>query len=1085
MSYNLSETKKDLPAPDSKAPDYQLLQSALDESSRLIDDIVLKKYLHKLGNMEIIPIEPRLKKGNYIRIFKINEMVYQKDEYSTYKFASVFNAVQNLNCGIFVIADSNGKRTDFYMGVRSFDDRRTVKSIKDTLRNALYGQFPGVKTEDLMNTDAEDFLERIPDKNIATVSCVAQNKDKEFKNNDVFIQGLEKLVLAMQGQKYTAVVIAKSTPSEKLEELRSAYENIYTQLSPFANMQISYGTNTAINISDTLSHGTSSSVSHSVQSNYQEGENFSYGTSTNESVSHPDIAGALIKGLGVAAVNVAGVVAVPFTGGASLVAGGLISSAIGAIPNKSFTEGRGTNQNYSKNYNRGSGTSNGTMEGVNENAAHTEGKSAGYSDNVQLTRQNKTLIDTLEKINDHLKRIDDCESVGMWECAAYFLSDTQESAEMAAETYRALMKGEKSGIESSAINLWSYQQKKEITMLSEYIKNFVHPAFKYNSGSVIVPVSPSAYISGNELAIHMGLPRKSVCGFPVIEHADFGKEIVRYDFSGQERKLPLGKIFSMGKSTETPVSLSADSLTMHTFITGSTGSGKSNTVYELLSQLRSRYKIPFLVVEPAKGEYKNVFGQFNRIAVYGTNPRKSNMLRINPFRFPADIHVLEHLDRLVEIFNVCWPMYAAMPAILKNGMERAYISVGWDLRNSENPKGNIYPNFADLLKQIENVINESKYSADSKGDYAGALLTRINSLTNGLNSLIFCNNDLSDRELFDESAIVDLSRVGSLETKSLIMGILVMKLNEYRMASGKVNASLNHITVLEEAHNLLKRTSTEQSSESSNLLGKSVELLANSIAEMRTYGEGFVIADQSPGLLDMSVIRNTNTKIILRLPDKSDRELAGYAAGLTDEQIDELSKLKKGVAAVYQNDWVEPVLVQVNKCDIEEKEYSFTVKDEPILTLMRTELMNFLLCGRLREKPNFSIEKIESNLSSLGLATGQHEFVENAVKEYKDFGMLSLWRNENFGELSNATVEILNLGEKTENIISTASDNERLTRALEATVYQVLPDASDDMVITLSQCMMKYMSLKDTESEIRHEIYNQWLKTAYKKGGIA
>ena len=156
-------------------------------------------------------------------------------------------------------------------------------------------------------------------------------------------------------------------------------------------------------------------------------------------------------------------------------------------------------------------------------------------------------------------------------------------------------------------------------------------------------------------------------------------------------------------------------------------------------------------------------------------------------------------------------MYAAMPAILKEAMEKAYVAVGWDLGTSKNSKGNKYPNFADLLEQIDNIINESKYSADSKGDYSGALLTRVRSLTNGLNGLIFCNDDLKDDDLFDKNVIIDLSRIGSIETKSLIMGLLVMKLNEYRMTSGKINSPLSHITVLEEAHNLLKRTSTEQS----------------------------------------------------------------------------------------------------------------------------------------------------------------------------------------------------------------------------------------------------------------------------------
>ena len=161
-------------------------------------------------------------------------MVYQKDEYSTYKFASVFNSVQNLNCGVFIIADSNGEKTDFYMGVRSLDDKRTTKSLKDTLRNALIGQFPGVKSEDLLDPQAEAFLANIPTKNIASVSCVANNKDEDFKDNETFIQGLEKLALAMQGQKYTAIVLAKSTSSEQLNEIRRAYETIYTQLSPFA-----------------------------------------------------------------------------------------------------------------------------------------------------------------------------------------------------------------------------------------------------------------------------------------------------------------------------------------------------------------------------------------------------------------------------------------------------------------------------------------------------------------------------------------------------------------------------------------------------------------------------------------------------------------------------------------------------------------------------------------------------------------------------------------------------------------------------------------------------------------------------------
>jgi hypothetical protein len=135
------------------------------------------------------------------------------------------------------------------------------------------------------------------------------------------------------------------------------------------------------------------------------------------------------------------------------------------------------------------------------------------------------------------------------------------------------------------------------------------------------------------------------------------------------------------------------------------------------------------------------------------------------------------------------------------------------------------------------------------------------------------------------------------------------------------------VTVLEEAHNILKKTSTEQMSESSNLVGKSVEMISNAIAEMRTYGEAFIIADQAPALLDMAAIRNTNTKIIMRLPDYTDRELVGKSAGLNENQIEELSRLEVGVACVSQSGWLEPVLTKIHEFKVATDGVKNTKKD--------------------------------------------------------------------------------------------------------------------------------------------------------------
>ena len=283
------------------------------------------------------------------------------------------------------------------------------------------------------------------------------------------------------------------------------------------------------------------------------------------------------------------------------------------------------------------------------------------------------------------------------------------------------------------------------------------------------------------------------------------------------------------------------------------------------------------------------------------------------------------------------------------------------------------------------MIRESDYSQEVKDNYTGSLITRVKSLTNGLNGRIFVSNEIESRKLFDENTIVDLSRVGSSETKSMIMGILTIRLQEYRMAQGGMNESLKHVTVLEEAHNLLKRTSTEQSDESSNLTGKSVEMLSNAIAEMRTYGEGFVIVDQAPGLMDLAAVRNTNTKIILRLPDASDRELVGKSVGLNDAQIEELTKLPTGVTVAYQNDWIEPVLCKVDYFSSEDKEYVFVKKEENNYSepQLKEEIVQYLLADISKEEPRQDIELLKTKLMDSSLDCLSKRRLLSVLKEGK------------------------------------------------------------------------------------------------------
>lgn len=566
-----------------------------------------------------------------------------------------------------------------------------------------------------------------------------------------------------------------------------------------------------------------------------------------------------------------------------------------------------------------SGISEYESQQISDNTATTKSKnygialaaSAGFGiANVDGHSETKTVSNysvkhMINQIDKSLERIDMCKALGGWKFASYVISNSLETAKSVAHQYDAVVRGKDSEGIFSAILGW---EKDDSEAIHDYLVSNQHPIFvngKKDSKDI------TATISSLDLAQAMNIPRKSLPGFPVTECAAFGRNVTTLDEQKSEKLIAIGKIEHMHHQENTPVELNPKELTAHVFITGSTGSGKSNTVYQLLNELTGNGKT-FLVVEPTKGEYKEVFGGRKDVTVLGTNYKVSRLLRINPFSFPDGIQLYAHLDRLIEIFNACWPMYAAMPAVLKDAIERAYIDAGWDLATSENSYGRLFPTFIDVLRQIDIVMNESDYSGESKGDYKGALKTRLKSLTNGVYSQIFTCDECSEEELFNENVIIDLSEIGT-ETTSLIMGVLVLKLQEYRMASKAMNSDLKHITVLEEAHNLLKRTSTEQSAENSNLVGKSVEMITNAIAEMRTYGECFMIVDQAPGALDPAAIRNTNTKIVLRLPDQSDRELVGKAIGLNENQIVELSKLERGVAAVYQSGWIEAVLCKFER----------------------------------------------------------------------------------------------------------------------------------------------------------------------------
>lgn len=1014
----------------------------------LVDDVVLKSYLKRLDSMDIASMPEAEGVDSSIVLFKINRMVYEEDEFATDKFISAISSMSFADCSVFLVIDGYRDKTDFYLGVKNNDPKRTTASVADTFKSSLVGQFPGIDIDDCSIVEKskksslqEQVLRRISNaSSLSSYVGIPAFKDEDGKyDNKNYVQGTEKLAQAMQGKRYTAIILASNLTTDVVTEIRNGYETIYSQLSPMSTQQLAYSTNeslaNAINRSKGVTQGKTKT--QTIGESHTNGTSNSHSKSDSETKKSKIAVGSSVLGGVLAAVGTG----LTITGagaaiGLPLMAAGGAMSAVGAA-GKSKTSG--TTDTYGTSQSDTENRSMSDAESHSETFTDSLGKTAtiGSSKNYTLTIHNKHIEELMKRIDQELERISMSESTGLWSVASYFFSYDNDfaSAESASTIFKSIMQGEESGVETSAINSWIDNSQK-MKMLTNSVCHLSHPVFWNNltvNGENIT-VENSSLLSSKELAMLLSLPHKSVPGFPVVEHVSLAKEVIRNNESLMKREVSLGCIFDLGKAyTENRVKLDVKSLTQHVFVTGSTGCGKSETIYKLINETK-QVGTKFLVIEPAKGEYKNVFGDVN---VFGTNPLIMPLLRINPFSFPTGVHVLEHIDRLTEIFNVCWPMYSAMPAVLKKAMLDAYESCGWDLRLSVNrlsQSEDVYPSFLDLFLSLEKVITESAYSEEVKSNYSGALLTRVESLTNGLNGEIFSVNELSNMVLFDENCIIDLSRVGSQETKSLIMGILIMRLSEYRMTGANTpNSALKHLTVLEEAHNILKRVSTEQSQEGSNMAGKSVEMITNAIAEMRTYGEGFVIVDQSPTSVDKAAIKNTNTKIVMRLPDEDDRKLSGKAAGMNDKQIDEIAKLPTGVAVVYQNDWVSPVLCKIDR--MENSRVIFNEQKDSILELNSENdiknIIEFLLAGQTENTQKaFDVIQIEKSVRAFYMPSKVRMALLDTIEEYKKNNHISLWNSVSIYDLSSLLTDLLGIRKEFEKCVRQYCQSKELNKKL-------------------------------------------------------
>ncbi|MCR5213737.1 MAG: ATP-binding protein [Eubacterium sp.] len=530
------------------------------------------------------------------------------------------------------------------------------------------------------------------------------------------------------------------------------------------------------------------------------------------------------------------------------------------------------------------------------------------------TTHNKTYYQCKEygdKVEQFIEKTEAALAKGGWMVSVNYAADDEVDSKLLGALLVSSYFGEKSYPEP--LHILEYGEKNIfIPKLKDEKDSLIH----YNFLSNVAYHKIANILNTDELAMLAAFPTREVSGISISENVEF--QVNR----SEEGDLELGNIIDGQEISSNLYSIDSNELNRHSLVVGLTGSGKTNTNKGIIYNAAQNLNIPFLVIEPAKKEYWELYKLgLDKLSIYSVGSKEDNSqkLCINPFErvgfkdkdgLIKRVPLQTHIDFIFSAFKASFIMYTPMPYILEKSLYEIYEDVGWDIHNDTNPNGEVYPTMEDLYYKIEDVIYEGGYDAKMRKDLTGSLQARINSMRIGSKGeMLNVQKSFPVEELLEGNVIIELEDIGDDDVKAFMMSVLLIILLEYRRQEADSQLEIKHLLLIEEAHRLLKNIPSG-TGENADPRGAAVEFFCNLLAELRSKGQGFIVADQIPSKLAPDLIKNTNIKIVHKNTDAEERELVGGAMHMTESQIDYLSSLKQGVAAVYSEGDKRPVLVK-------------------------------------------------------------------------------------------------------------------------------------------------------------------------------
>lgn len=415
-------------------------------------------------------------------------------------------------------------------------------------------------------------------------------------------------------------------------------------------------------------------------------------------------------------------------------------------------------------------------------------------------------------------------------------------------------------------------------------------------------------VSAEEAAVFMRLPlfEKGMAAFK--SNAASGPLEQFDDAVTRSDNIRFGTI-PAGTTKDLVIGCPANTFTKHALVVGVPGSGKTTFAFHILLQF-FRQGIPFLAIEPTKAEYRGMIDAIPDLQIFTPGNSAVAPFILNPFIPPKGIKVEQYIPSLSSAFKAAFSMPSPLDVIFLKAIRECYAKYGWkDYSQQGDPDVTVFGLFEFILT-FKKLIQESNYSPEVKGNLESGGVFRLLNLIEQNRSVYDTVHTISIEDLLSKPSVIELNAIENAEQKALIMALLLINICSYTKSNHIGDGKLKNIILIDEAHVLLGNVGQASGDGAPDARGTTVKAIQDMIAEIRSYGTGIIIADQSPAKVSREVVAQTEIKVAFRLVQSRDKELIADTTNMEDVTSQQLSKLKVGEAYIYYSKLDSALLVQ-------------------------------------------------------------------------------------------------------------------------------------------------------------------------------